>query len=248
MNALLVDDEVNNLDNLQALLGKHCPEVSVVGRAGNVDTALELVQLHRPDLIFLDIQMPDKNGFELLKALPERDMEVIFVTAYDQYGIQAVKFSAIDYLLKPINIEEMKGAVDKVRQRLENRKRNLQLENLLGIIEQRVAKENHRIALPSQKEVRLVEVQQIVRCEATNNYTSFYLLSGEELVVSRPIYEYEELLSHYGFVRCHQSHLVNRKHVLSFLKEDGGYLRLADGYKIPVSRQKKEEVKRLLGF
>ncbi len=246
--AVIIDDEKHNIENLYSLLALHCSNVEVQAIAMNVDEGLTAIAEVNPDLLFLDIQMPGKNGFDLLRALPNRDVEVVFVTAYDHYGIQAIKFSAIDYLLKPLAVPELKLAVEKVAQRLESKRRNIQLENLLDIIEKRVEKPDRRIALPSLRETRLVLVVDIVRCESSNNYTNFFLQSKDELLVSKPIYEYEELLAGYGFVRCHQSHLVNRKHVLSFLKEDGGYLLLTGGFKVPVSRQRKEEVKRMLGF
>lgn len=248
IKAVIIDDEQNNLDNLQFLVNTYCPEVTVLGTALNVGKGLSLIAETKPDLLFLDIQMPGKSGFDLLKALPGRDMEVVFVTAYDHYGIQAIKFSAIDYLLKPVDVSELKAAVGKVVSRLESKKHNNQLENLLDIIGKRVDKSDHRIALPSQRETRLVAVSNIVRCESSNNYSSFFLTNGDEVLVSKPIYEYEELLEDYGFIRCHQSHLVNTWHVLSLLKEDGGYLLLVGGKKIPIARQRKEEVRRVLGF
>lgn len=248
VRAIIIDDEQNNLDNLGFLVNTYCPEVTVLGTAPNVDKGLLLIADTKPDLLFLDIQMPGKSGFDLLKALPDRDMEIVFVTAHDQYGIQAIKFSAIDYLLKPVDVSELKAAVGKVVGRLRSKKHNSQLENLLGIIGKRVDKSEHRIALPSQRETRLVTVSDIVRCESSNNYSSFFLTNGEEILVSKPIYEYEELLDDYGFIRCHQSHLVNGKHIVSLLKEDSGYLILSNGQKVPISRQRKDSVRKVLGF
>ncbi|MBL7763930.1 MAG: response regulator transcription factor [Chitinophagaceae bacterium] len=244
IRAILVDDEQNNIDNLRKLLEKYCPEVAVISMTTSAIDGKRMITEQKPDLIFLDIQMPDKNGFELLKSLNSYSFEVIFVTAFDKYGIQAVKFSAIDYLLKPINIEELKSAVNKAAEKIVQKKQNYQLENLLRLLQQQ--REEHRIAIPAAKEIRFVKTQDIIRCESSNNYTTFFLNSGEKLIVSKPIYEYEELLSDYGFIRCHQSHLVNKKFVRSIVKEDGGYLLLEDNEQIPVSRQKKEEVKNSL--
>ncbi len=248
LNAILIDDEPNNLDHLHFLLDKHCPDVQVAGTAQNVEDGLALIAASRPDLLFLDIQMPGKDGFDLLKALPDRELEVIFVTAYEQYGIQAVKFSAIDYLLKPIDTAELTEAVHKVSERVKNKRRNDQLENLLELIDKKTDKTSHRISLPMMRETRLVLTSDIIRCEAANNYTSFFLTTGETLIVSKPIYEYEELLADYGFLRCHQSHLVNSGHVLSLIKEDSGYLLLSRDHRVPVSRQRKDAVKKALGF
>jgi two-component system LytT family response regulator len=192
--------------------------------------------------------MSGMNGFEMLMSLDRYDFEIIFITAYDQYGIQAVKFAAIDYLLKPVNINELKEAVQKVIVRNSQKKQNLRLENLIQTMEKNQSRTDHRIALASVKEVRFIPTEQIVRCVSSNNYTTFYLLNSEEIVASRPIYEYEELLADYGFIRCHQSHLVNRKYIKSFVKELGGYLVTDDGSEIPVSRQKKDYVRSILAL
>jgi len=248
ISAIIIDDEKNNIDNLHGLLRKHCPVVEVVATAMNADEGREIILQHNPDLVFLDIQMPGKNGFDLLQSLPQHHFEVIFVTAFDQYGIQAVKFSAIDYLLKPVNIEELKIAVEKVAEKSKRKKENLQLENLLELLQNRKQKNEHRLALRTAKETRFVNVEQIIRCESSNVYTSFYLTDGQKIMVSKPIYEYEELLKDYGFIRCHQSHLVNKTKVKSWIKEDGSYLLLEDGSKIPVSRNKKDAVNEALLF
>ena len=246
IRAVIIDDEQNNIDNLQKLLQKYCPEVIIAATALNAENGKRMIREQTPDLVFLDIQMPGKNGFDLLKSLTNYSFQIIFVTAFDKYGIQAVKFAAIDYLLKPIDIEELKSAVDKAVGKIHQNKQNHQLENLLRLLQQNQQRDEHRIALPAVKEIRFVKTQDIIRCESSNNYTTFFLLNGEKLIVSKPIYEYEELLSDYGFIRCHQSHLVNKKFIKSWVKEDGGYLLLEDNSQLPISRQKKEEIKTLL--
>lgn len=243
INAVIIDDEQNNIDNLQYLLTRHCPQIQVMGAARNAAAGQALIEQQQPDLVFLDIQMPDKNGFELLQSLPGYRFEVIFVTAFDQYGIQAVKFAALDYLLKPIHAEELKTAVHKVVEKNRQKQQNGQIENLLQLLQHQRQKEEHRIALPATKETRFARPQDIVRCESVNNYTTFYFNNGEKLMVSKPIYEYEELLGSYGFIRCHQSHLVNKRYVKSWIREDGNYLLLEDGSQIPISRQKKDSIK-----
>jgi two-component system LytT family response regulator len=246
INAIIIDDEPNNINNLQQLLSSYCPEINIISTALTAREGKDAILQLDPDLVFLDIQMPGKTGFELLQSLPDHTFEIIFVTAYDQFGIQAVKFAAIDYLLKPINIEELKIAVKKVVKRKSERKGNLQLENLIHLLEKNQNKDEHRIALPTVKEIRFVKTQQIIRCESSNNYTTFYLNTGEKLIVSKPIYEYEELLKDYGFIRCHQSHLVNKKFIKSLVKEDGGFLLLEDKTQLPISKQKKEFIKESL--
>ena len=243
IRAVTIDDEVNNIDNLKALLRHYCPDVAVIGQAGNAAEGLEVITTLEPELVFLDIQMPGQNGFDLLKSLPHYDFEVIFVTGFDQYGIQAIRFSAIDYLLKPIDPAELQNAVRRAGEKIGEKKQNAQLKNLMQLLVDRHQKPEHRIGLSSAKETRFVKTGQIIRCQAENNYTMFFLLGGEQMLVSRPMFEYDEMLSGYGFIRCHHSHLVNRTFVKSLLKEDSGYLLLEDGSKIPVSRLKKDAVK-----
>jgi two-component system LytT family response regulator len=240
LRALLIDDEKNNLDNLERLLTAICPQVEIAGTAMNAEDAKIAILQHQPDLLFLDIQMPEKSGFDLLQELAAYDFEVIFVTAYDQYAIQAIKFSAVDYLLKPINPEELRLAVERCMTKNSQKKQNLQLENLLQLLHQQ--KDTHRIALTTLKETRFIRTTEIVRCESSNNYSIFFLAGGEKITVSNPIYEYEELLTPYGFIRSHQSHLINKDYIKSWVKQDGGYLLLDTGDQVPVSRNKKEMV------
>ncbi|HEY5462026.1 MAG TPA: LytTR family DNA-binding domain-containing protein [Hanamia sp.] len=246
IRAVIIDDEKNNIDNLIGLLKKYSLNVDVTGIAMNADDGVKVILNDHPDLLFLDIQMPDKNGFDVLRALPQHPFEVIFVTAYDQYGIQAVKFAAIDYLLKPINPEELKISIAKVEDKLNKKKGNLQLENLMELIKNKDSKNEHKLALATTKEIRFVNTKNIVRCESSNAYTKFFLTDGKSIMVSKPIFEYEELLNDYDFIRCHQSHLVNKKFIKSFIKEDGGHLLLEDNTQIPVSRSKKENVLKAL--
>jgi two-component system LytT family response regulator len=246
INAVIIDDEANNIDNLSLLLAKYCPQVDIAATAASGEEGKQILQRFKPDLVFLDIQMPDKTGFDILKELNEIDFEVIFVTAYDKFAIQAMKFSAVDYLLKPINIEELQSAVGRAQKRHQLKLQNNQLENLISLIRSQQNKEEHRIGLTTMKETRFVKTSQVARCEASNNYTTFYLDGGEQILVSKPIYEYEELLTGYGFIRCHQSHIINKAFVKSWVKEYGGYILLFDGTEVPVSRNKKDAVKEFL--
>jgi two-component system LytT family response regulator len=246
IKGIIIDDEPHNITNLQRLLEKYCPEVIIVGSSADANEGIILIKNNQPDLVFLDIQMPHKDGFQVLQALDSYDFEVIFVTAFSQYGIQAIKFSAIDYLLKPIDIEELKKAVAKTSERLKHKNQNLQLQNLLHHLKETNNSSEHRIAISSLKETRFVYVKNIVRCESENSYTLFFTDEGETIISTVPLYEYDEMLSMYGFIRCHQSHLVNKKHVKSLLKEEGYTLLLYDQIRIPVSRNKKDLVKKAL--
>ncbi|WP_379090001.1 LytR/AlgR family response regulator transcription factor [Pedobacter sp. UC225_65] len=245
MRAILIDDEISNLENLQTLLEKHCPQVNIMATAQNVSDAVEVIEKHLPHLIFLDIQMGKQTGFDVLKLLPKRNFEVIFVTAYDQYGIKAVKFAALDYLLKPIDIEELIIAVNKADQKLTAQTQTSQLDFLLQQLKKPEAATG-KIALPMQNEIRYIPLADIVRCEADNTYTFFFLANDEKILVSKSLKEYADLLRPNGFLRTHQSHLVNPKYVKSWLKEDGGVLLLTSGEKIPISKPNKDTVKQAL--
>jgi two-component system LytT family response regulator len=242
IRSIIIDDEPNNIENLQAILHTYCTEIEVVAIANNADEGIAVIKALQPDLLFLDIQMPVKSGFDVLKALDKIDFEIIFITAYDQYGIQAIKFSALDYLLKPIDINELKLSVEKARQKISAKQNNNNIDNLLKYI-----RSGHndvpKIALPTLHEIMYVKVSDIVRCEASDNYTIFYLESGEKVLVCKTLKEFSELLKSYNFIRTHQSHLINLHFVKSYLKEDGGALLLTDKTKIPVSRQNRDLVK-----
>lgn len=245
MRAILIDDEISNLENLRTLLEKHCPQVTIMATAQSVSAAVDAIEKFLPDLVFLDIQMGEQTGFDVLKLLPRRNFEVIFVTAYDQYGIQAVKFAALDYLLKPIDIEELINAVNKAEYKLATQIQTSQLDFLL---QQLKKPDTHvsTIAIQMQSETRYVTLSEIIRCEADNTYTYFFLANSEKILVSKSLKEYADLLRPNGFLRTHQSHLVNPKYVKSWLKEDGGILLLTSGEKIPVSKPNKETVKQAL--
>jgi two-component system, LytTR family, response regulator len=245
IKAILIDDEQHNLDNLQALLRVYCPQVEVCGTSLNAEDGKTLLYTRKPDLLFLDIQMPGQNGFDLLSSIHQYDFEVIFVTAYDGYAIQAMRFAAVDYLLKPVDIAELQSAVDRAMKQRRLKVQNQQLENLIHLLKTQQNKEEQRIALSTTKETRFVKTGEIIRCESSNNYTTFFLTGHEELLVCKPIYEYEEILKDYGFIRCHQSHMVNKRYIKSWKKESGDFLLLTDGTEVPVSRGKKEEVKKV---
>lgn len=246
MRAILVDDETANLENLKILLAKHCPNIKVVAIASTIDDAFSEVNLHHPDLLFLDIQMGKTTGFDLLNRLTAKTFEVVFVTAYDNYGIQAVKFAALDYLLKPVDPDELKAAVEKAEIRTKSKIHSEQLNFLLSQIKKKEPGVP-KIALPQQHEIRYVSVDDIVRCVADNTYTFFFLANGDRILISKPLKEYSDLLKPHGFVRAHQSHLVNPRFVKSWLKEDGGTLLMDSGDKIPVSKPNRELVKEMLG-
>lgn len=244
LQVVIIDDEVSNIENLTILLNKYCPKIIVAGTATNVDQGLLVIREINPSILFLDIQMPDKSGFDLLKSLVAPDFEVIFVTAYYEYAIQAIKFSAIDYLLKPIDVNELINAVNRAVINVEKKKQNERLENLIRSINN---KSHLRIAIPGNKETIFINPETILFCKADNNYTIFHLQSTEKLTSSKPIFEYEELLSSHGFIRCHQSFLVNSLFIKSWIKVDGDRLIIQGEHEIPISRNNKEKVKQAIG-
>ena len=246
MKAVLIDDELNNLVNLKTLLETYCPQVEVCTMAQTAEEGKAALYTYQPDLLFLDIQMPDQDGFTLLRSLTRYDFEVIFVTAYDQYAIQAMRFSAVDYLLKPVNIMELQAAVARAHKQRQLKVQSQQVSHLMQWLEAQSRKEELQIALSTTQETRFVKTNEIIRCESSNNYTTFFLNDKTKLLVSKPIYEYDELLSDYGFLRCHQSHLVNKSFIKSWQKEYGDFLLLTDGTQVPISRGKREFIKKAL--
>lgn len=244
LQAVIIDDEISNIENLKILLNKYCPEITVAGTATNVEQGLLAIRELNPAILFLDIQMPDKGGFDLLKSIAAPDFEVIFVTAYDKYAIQAIKFSAIDYLLKPVNINELVNAVDRAIVNAERKMQNKRLENLIRSISN---KNQLRIAIPGNKETLFINPETILFCKSDNNYTIFHLKNEQKHISSKPIFEYEELLSAHGFIRCHQSYLVNSLFIKSWIKVDGDRLLIEGGHEIPISRNRKEKVKKAIG-
>lgn len=244
IRAIIVDDEANNRENLNSLLKEYCTDVKVVGLADSVDSAFKLIRSQKPDLVFLDIKMPEKDGFKLLESLNEIDFEVIIVTAYSQYAIKAIKFCAVDYLLKPIDIVELTNAVESVSRNVFRKQENERLRQLIKYLSNRTAQS--KIGLASQHKVDFVEISDITRCEADDNYTHVFLVSGKKMTISKTLKEFEELLTDHGFIRIHQSHLVNSSHIKSYQKSDGGNITMNDGMVIPISRTRKNEIIELI--
>ncbi len=245
MRALIVDDEVSNQENLQQLLKTYAHDIEIVAVAGDVDEGVTAIKKHRPELVFLDIQLHGRSGFDLLREMDEISFAIIFVTAYDNYGIQAIKFAALDYLLKPIDIDDLQAAVGKARNAIKQTRKNERLDHLLEYLKDE-KQVSPRIALPMFGETRYVNVGDIVHCEADNTYTRFYLTDGEKVLVSKTLKEYADMLAPHGFLRTHQTHLVNVAYIKSWIREDGGSLLLKDNTKIPISKVNRVKVKDML--
>lgn len=239
INAVIIEDEKKSMEVLQALVSANCPDVKIIGTADSVASGVELVQKAKPELIFLDIEMADGSGFDLLERVGNANYDVIFTTASDAHALKAIKFSAIDYLLKPIDGDELKVACDKLKDKKPN---DASLENLRFLLQnfKKPSEQYSKITLPTGNAYEIVNVKDIIRCEADGSYTTFFLENKKKLLVSASLKHYEDLLPEEDFIRVHHHHLINMNHVVRYLKTDGGYAVMSDGTQIEISRRKKE--------
>jgi two-component system LytT family response regulator len=246
LKCIIIDDEEKSRESLRILLNDFCEQVEVSALCQNVADGIDAITHHKPDIVFLDIQMQRETGFDLLNRLEKIDFEVIFTTAHSEYAIKAFKFSAIDYLLKPIDVTELQNAIDKVRKKaiptIDDRLANL-IQNLKPTSAQKF-----RLALPCTEGLVFVKVQDIVYCEADSNYTQVHLVNGTRHLVSRTLKEYEELLSDQDFFRIHNSYLINLNLVKNYVKGDGGYVVMNNGKSLDVSKRKKESFLSRMGM
>lgn len=239
IKALIIEDEQKSREMLAMLVEKNCPQLEIAGLAKNVKDGIELINSTKPDLVFLDISMPDGTGFDLLEAVQGKKFELIFTTATDKHALKAIKYSACDYLLKPIDIDELKVAVEKV---LQKKNSTPSMDNLQFLIQQlKKADDNYqKITLPTGNAYEIINIKDIIRCEADASYTHFHLVGGKKLMVSASLKHYEDLLPENEFIRVHHQHLINMNHVTRYLKQDGGYAVMSDGTQIEISRRKKD--------
>lgn len=244
IKAIIVDDEPYSCESLVTLLERYCPAVKVADICYSGEAALSAIQEQQPQIVFLDIEMPRMNGFEMLERIPEIKFELIFTTSYDQYAIKAIRFSALDYLLKPIDREELQRAVQKVTQRL-HYPLPQQLEILLHKLHQPVSS-IQRIALPTMEGLLMVAVNSIISCASDGNYTIFLLKNKQKLIVSRTLKDIEEMLEDYSFLRVHHSYIVNLNEINKYIKGEGGYLIMSDDSSVDISRSRKEMLLRKL--
>ncbi len=241
MHALIVDDEAFVRVALKEMLKMHCEDIEIIEEAGSITDGRQALEKTTPDIVFLDIRLSDGKGFDLLKGLNDIPFKVIFITAYEEYAITAFKFSAIDYLLKPIDVDELITAVEKAKVSIEKENTKLLMEAFLKNQESNQKK----IALKTAEAIHLIDVKDIIRCNSDGNYTNFIIKDNKALLVSKTLKEFEELLSPYHFVRIHQSHLINLDYIEKYDKRSGGFVVLKDRSEIPVSTRKKEELLRL---
>jgi two-component system LytT family response regulator len=243
LQAIIIDDIEQARHTLKKDLARYCPEIEITGEASGVVEGVKLLKKRKTDLVFLDIQMQDGSGFDLLDILGDIPFRIIFTTASDAHAIRAFRFAAIDYLLKPIDPDELKEAVAKASRQLQGASESLAL---LKSDLSAPGKRQERLALHSQDKIQVVNISDIQRCESNVNYTEFHFTGGKKLLVTRTLKDFEELLSGHGFYRVHNSHLINTRFIKEFIKTEGGYLVMTDGTNIPVSSRKRPEVMKML--
>ncbi|MEM1325429.1 MAG: LytTR family DNA-binding domain-containing protein [Bacteroidota bacterium] len=242
MKALLVEDEKHAREALKQLLDTFCPDVQIIGEAGTVKDAIKKCKLLQFDILFLDIELPDGSGIDLLRHLSQRDFQVIFITAYNQYALDAFRLSASDYLLKPVNPTHLVEAVKKVAEQ----HARLMNETSLNLLMHNWSGQESKMMLRDSENIYIIRVKEILNCMADGGYTRFFLEDGREILTSINLKEYEKMLAKWGFIRSHHSHLVNYNHITRFNKTDGGTLVLSNGKEVPVSARKKEQMLRQL--
>jgi two-component system LytT family response regulator len=247
IKAVIIDDEQPSIDTLRWKLENYCPDVQVQAAFNDPAEGVNWLKTNPPDLLFLDIEMPMLNGFDVLEEVG-RDIsfDIIFTTAYDNFGIQAVKFSALDYLLKPVQNKELKEAIDKHLKKSKNRIPAEQIDVLLNNIQAEKKGKVGKIALASKESIEFVDAAEIIYCEANSNYTNVYMGEGRKRVISKTLKEFEDMLSPHRFFRPHNSFLVNLNRVREFIRGDGGFLVMENKMKIPVSKSRREELLDLL--
>lgn len=231
IKAVIIDDIPEARAVLKADLENYCVNIQVIGDAEGVVSGAKLIKELKPDLVFLDIQMQDGTGFDLLEILPNKDFKLIFTTASDEYAVKAFKFSAVDYLLKPIDPDELMDAVSRVEQQEQSTDR-------IALLQENFS-QTKRLALNTLDKIHIVDVAEILRCESNINYTMFYFTNGTKLLVTKTLKEFDNLLTDHNFIRVHQSHLINTRFIKEFTKSDG-YIIMKDGTKVPVSTRKKQ--------
>ncbi|OYT17733.1 MAG: DNA-binding response regulator [Bacteroidetes bacterium 4572_77] len=244
IKCLIVDDESKAREILAEMLKLYCTTVEVIGQANNVASAYKMINELKPDLVLLDIKMPDGSGFDLLNKFKKLDFKVIFITAHEEYAIKAFRFSALDYILKPIDPSDLIHAVEKVSDLGNKNSINEQFQtlkdNFYNSNGQNSENQNKRIVLKTTENIYIIYLKDVVRCQSEKNYTYFYFADRDRIIVSKTLKEFEEILADFGFMRIHRSHLINLKFIDRYEKADGGYLIMTDGSKVEVSHRKKD--------
>ena len=239
LRTIIIDDEVNAVNFISSVIEEYCPGLDVVGTAGNVSGGVAVIREKDPDLVFLDVEMPDGSGFDLLQDFPDKAFDVIFITAFNHYAIKAIKYSAVDYILKPVNISEFVEAVKKVI-RVRAGDKQSSNESIKVLLENLRTTNPSRLAIPTSDGMEYVNPKEIIRLEADRSYSWLFMTASRKMLVSKHLKEFQDLLSDRYFFRSHNSHLINLKYVRKYIRKDGGYIEMQDGARIPVSRNRKD--------
>jgi two-component system LytT family response regulator len=246
LNVILVDDEESNLSALREKINRHCPQIDVIATCDSAQKGISSIDSLRPDLVFLDIEMPVMNGFLMLQELVYKNFELIFTTAYDHYAIKAIRYSALDYLLKPIDIEELKTAVGRAEEKKRDQTSNRQLELLLENLNPK-KKNYQRIAVPTVEGLQFINMNDIIYLEANVNYTHIFLNSGEKYIVCHTLKDFEEMLDADIFLRIHHSYIINKNFAEKYIRGEGGQVVLSNGIRLDVAKRKKSEFLKAIG-
>jgi len=247
IRALLIDDEPKNNRILKLMLEEFCPQVKVEGQAENAEEGITMVRELAPDLVFLDIEMPFGSGFDLLDRLKPVTFEIIFITAFNNYSLKAIKYSALDYLLKPVSIDELIAAVTKAREKIKTQQVNTRIENLLHNLKKPAAS-LQKMALPSKEGYVFIALSEIIRCESKNGYAVFHIRGMDKIVSSKNIKEYETLLQDEMFFRIHNSHIINLNYIKKYHRGRGGFVEMEDGSMLEVATRRKDELMARFGL
>jgi two-component system, LytTR family, response regulator len=245
IKAIIIDDEPLCVRNLSAMLNRYCPDITLIDTAHSGEQGLKCINKLKPDLVFLDVEMPVLNGFDMLSKLEQVDFDLIFTTSYDEYALRAIKVNAIDYLLKPVDREDLIKAVEKVKNKVPGQQLSHQIKNLLQEFHSPDTS-SLKVALPSSEGLQFVAVENIISCESEDNYTRINLRNKQKMLICVTLGDVEQMLHFGNFIRVHRSFLVNKKEIEKFIRKDGGYLVMSDGSSVPVSRYKKEELIKML--
>lgn len=238
LKAIIVDDEPDAVNFIHSIVKEYCSGLEVVGKANNVLDGIRIINEMQPDVVFLDVEMPHGSGFDLLTHFSQKTFDVIFITAFNHYAIKAIKFSAVDYILKPINIKEFIEAVEKViEKRKSSNNQNVDYTTLLENLKTTLP---FKLAIPTSDGMEYLITKDIIRIEADRSYSWFYLVNKRKILVSKNLKEYQELLNDRNFFRSHNSHLINLEHVRKYIRSEGGAIEMSDGSQIPISRTRKE--------
>jgi two-component system LytT family response regulator len=245
IRTILIDDELNSLQNLQQKLEGFCPDISIVAVSQKPEEGIALIRHHQPDVVFLDIEMPRMSGFRMLEELGEYDFDIIFTTAYNHYSIDAIRISAFDYLIKPIGIEDLQHAVERLSKSL-----NIQTKEKFEILKRSLSDnrtQDDKIAISTSEGIEFIPIKNIIHIESKSNYSKIFLMDNKNITVTKILKDFEEMLGPYNFYRVHNSHLINLNYIQKYVRSEGGHVQLQDGTQIDISRRKKEEFLKLIG-